>query len=245
MLQLGHVNVSSREQVLRQQTAGVVHDFNNILDVIIGYCELLAATVPENLELRRKIHEIRKAADRGALVTRSLLAVYRDEEVDSVILDINRILHESLDFLQRLVGPCIHLNVVFGANPFPVRANAAQVHRVIMNLLTNARDAMPNGGTLVIESAAMEIGENNLEHQAGIRIGRYTTIAVIDTGLGMDSETMARIFDPFYTTKEKGSGTGLGLAIVQAIVEQSGGYASVESWLGSGTKFKIFLPAAT
>lgn len=245
MLQLGHVNLSSREEVLRQRAAGVVHDFNNILDVIIGYCELMAVTVPENPELHQKIREIRKAADRGVAMTRSLLAVYRDEAVDSVILDVNRVLHESLDFFQRLVGPHIRINVVFGANLFPVRTNATQVHRVIMNLLTNARRAMPDGGTLVIESAATEIGENNLEHQAGIRTGRYTTIAVIDSGSGMDSQTMARIFDPFYTTNEKGSGTGLGLSIVQEIAEQSDGYASVESWLGSGTTFKLFLPAAS
>jgi len=234
-----------KTEILLQQVHGVVHDFNNILEVIIGYSELLLMRAPDNLQVRNDIAEIRRAADQGTALTRNLLRSYRDEELETDTLDINNLLHESRHFLQRLIGNRFALQIVSGAGLFPVKMNACQAQQIITNLLANARDAMPEGGTLVIESGALNLNQCHSNDQAEIPAGRYTTLAVIDTGRGMDAETRSHIFDPYFTTKERGKGTGLGLAIVNEILKQNGAYASVESKLGFGTTFKVFLPAPT
>jgi two-component system, cell cycle sensor histidine kinase and response regulator CckA len=235
---------SQKTEILRQQVHGVVHDFNHILHVIIGYSELLLMRVPDNLQLRNDIAEIRKAADHGTALTRNLLRSYRDEALETDTLDINRLLYESRHFLQRLIGNRFALEIVSGAGLFPVKMNASQAQQIITNLLANARDAMPEGGTLVIESGALNLNQYHSNNQTEIPAGRYTTLAVIDTGRGMDAETRSHIFEPFFTTKESGKGTGLGLAMVNEILQQNGAFASVESNVGSGTTVKIFLPAA-
>ena len=232
-----------KTEILRRQVHGVVHDFNNILHVIIGYSELLLTRAPDNFQLRNDIAEIRKAADQGTALTRNLLRSYRDEALETDTLDINKLLHESRHFLQRLIGNQFGLQIVFGAGLFPVKMNASQAQQIITNLVANARDAMPEGGTLVIESGAVNLNQYHSNNQTEIPVGRYTTLAVIDTGTGMDAETRSHIFEPFFTTKERGKGTGLGLAMVNEILKQNGAYASVESTLGFGTTFKIFLPA--
>jgi two-component system cell cycle sensor histidine kinase/response regulator CckA len=233
-----------KTEVLQQQVRGVIHDFNNILQVIIVCSERLLTRAQEEQPLRIDIAEIRKAADQGVSLTRNLLRAHRDQALEPETLDINKLLHDLQHFLRQLIGDRVELRIVFGAGLYPVRMNTSQAQQVITNLLTNARDAMPRGGTLVIESAALELHEYHSEFQLGIPAGRYTTVAVIDTGEGMDAETRSHIFEPFFTTKQSGEGTGLGLATVNGILKQNGAYASVESKLGSGTTFKIFLPAA-
>jgi len=166
------------------------------------------------------------------------------EFLELTILDINRLLYESRHFLQRLIGNRFALEIVSGVDLFPVKMNASQAQQIITNLLANARDAMPEGGTLVIESGALNLNHYHSNNQTEIPAGRYTTLAVVDTGRGMDAETRSHIFEPFFTTKESGKGTGLGLAMVNEILKQNGAFASVESNVGSGTTVKIFLPAA-
>jgi len=228
---------------LEQQVHGVVHDFNNILEVIIGFSELLLMRTPDKYQLRDDIAEIRKAADQGTALTRNLLRFYRDEALEADALDINELLRESQNFFQQLIGDRFSLQIVAGAGLYPVRMNASQAQQVVTNLLTNARDAMPEGGTLVIESGSLNLNGYHSENQIGVPAGRYSTLAVVDTGGGMDAETRSHIFEPFFTTKEPGKGTGLGLAMVNGILKQNGAYASIESNLGSGTTVKIFLPA--
>jgi len=229
---------------LRQQVRAVVHDFNDILGVIVGYSELLLRNIQEDDPARKGIAEIRRAADRGVSLTQSLLRSYRNEALELEVLDINELLQYSQPFFERLIGDGLELHIVFGDNLDPVRLNRSQAEQVITNLLTNARDAMPTGGRLIVESAALELTEEHSEIHLGIPAGRYTTLAVIDTGVGMDAETRPYIFEPFFTTKERRQGTGIGLATVNRILKQNGGYASVESKVGAGTTFKIFLPAA-
>jgi two-component system cell cycle sensor histidine kinase/response regulator CckA len=237
-------NECQKTDALRQQVRGVVHDFNNILEVIIGYSELLFMNTPDKFQLRNEIAEIKKAADQGTALTRNLLRFYRDEALETDTLDINEFLRESRPFFQRLIGDRFALQIVAGASLYPVRMNASQAQQVVTNLLANARDAMPEGGTLVIESGSLNLNGNHSENQIGVPAGRYTTLTVVDTGGGMDAETRSHIFEPFFTTKKPGKGTGLGLAMVNGILKQNGAYASIESNLGSGTAVKIFLPAA-
>ena len=221
---------------------GMAHDFNNHLGIIIGYSERLLERLGSNDPLRKNAGMIKEAALRAASLTRQLLAFSRRQVFESRVLDLNAVVSELGNMLRPLIGEDIEL--VTSLNPAlgKVRADPAQIDQIIMNLAVNARDAMPQGGRLTIETTNVELDESYTSKHVTVQPGPYVMLAVSDTGIGMDKETQARIFEPFFTTKEKGKGTGLGLAMVYGIVKQSGGYIWAYSEPGQGTTFKIYLP---
>jgi two-component system cell cycle sensor histidine kinase/response regulator CckA len=216
---------------------GVAHDFNNLLTVINGYSYLLLTKLGDNDPMRGPVADIRSAGESASALVRQLLAFSRKQVLEPRVLDVNRAMEGMQPMLERLLGESMELRVVLGANCGSVHADPHQLEQVIMNLVVNARDAMPGGGRLLIETSSVDLDRP----QATPR--RYAVLSVSDRGIGMDQETRRRIFEPFFTTKPVGQGTGLGLATVQGIVEQSGGHVSVFSEQGQGTTFKIYLPA--
>jgi PAS domain S-box-containing protein len=222
---------------------GVAHDFNNLLTVINGYSRLGMAKLSAQDPLRATLEEIRKAGERAAGLTRQLLAFSRKQVLQPRALDLNHLVEEMRPMLARLVGEDVDVQVTLGAERGTVHADPNQVTQVVMNLAVNARDAMPGGGTLLIETAVVERDESYARLHPEARAGRYVMLAVSDNGTGMDEATQERIFEPFFTTKEAGQGTGLGLSMVQGIVAQSGGYIDLYSEPGQGTTFKVYLPA--
>ena len=239
------LHLSQRLEAVGQLAGGVAHDFNNLLTAITSYTQLLLDDAPPNDHRREDLLEIKKAADRATSLTRQLLAFSRKQVLEPCVLDINGVVADLEKMLRRLIGE--HIALVTDCLPSlaRVRADRGQLEQVIVNLAVNARDAMPNGGTLRIGTSNVELTR---EHWLGhpdveAKPGRYVLIAVADSGVGMDHETQARIFEPFFTTKGPGRGTGLGLATVYGIVKQSGGYIWVNSELGEGTTFRIYLPA--
>ncbi len=222
---------------------GVAHDFNNLLTVINGYSQLLLGKLSPGDPLRANLEEIHKAGERAAGLTRQLLAFSRKQVLEPRVLDLNQVVEEMRPMLERLVGEDVEVRVELNAEAGTVRADPHQLEQVVMNLVVNARDAMPGGGKLLIETARVERDESYAQSHPEARAGRYVMLAVSDNGVGMDEETRQRIFEPFFTTKEVGKGTGLGLSMVQGIVAQSGGYINVYSEPGQGTTFKIYLPA--
>ncbi|MGH9861995.1 MAG: PAS domain S-box protein [Candidatus Acidiferrales bacterium] len=247
-------NITERrvlEQALRQAmkmeavgrlAGGVAHDFNNLLTVIRGHSELLSNRLGEGHALRPSVLEIDKAAQRAAALTQQLLAFSRKQMIQPRLLDLNGVVANTQDMLRRLIGEDIELIAVASPELASVKADPNQLEQVILNLAVNARDAMPKGGKLIIETANAELDEVYASQHPGARPGRYVLLAVSDTGTGMDAETQAHLFEPFFTTKEKGKGTGLGLATVYGVVKQNEGYIWVYSELGRGTTVKIFLP---
>ena len=225
-------------EAVGQLAGGVAHDFNNTLMAITGYCELLQMKIPPGESLKREVMEILKAAERGAGLTRQLLAFSRKQVLEPKILDLNQVLQNMESMLVRLIGEDIDLVLRFDFLLQTVKADPGQIEQVIMNLAVNARDAMPRGGRLLVETSNLNLEQGYLEQPPG----RYSVLSVRDTGAGMDPKTLSRIFEPFFTTKEKGKGTGLGLATVYGIVKQSGGYIWADSEPGSGTHFRICLP---
>ena len=222
---------------------GVAHDFNNLLNVIIGYSELMLERRNNSAEfLERGAREIRKAADRAAGLTRQLLAFSRQQVLEPRILDLHEVIAEMKDLLRRMLGEDVELALTSAESLGRVRADPGQIGQVIMNLAANSRDAMPHGGRFVIETSNFEVGQSFSAEHADMPPGPYVVLSVADTGSGMTPETCSHIFEPFYTTKEKGRGTGLGLATVYGIVKQSGGYIWVDSRLNQGTAFSIYLP---
>jgi signal transduction histidine kinase/CheY-like chemotaxis protein len=219
---------------------GIAHDFNNVLGVILGYGDRLLRRLPE--DERKEIREVMKAAEHAATLTRQLLSFSRKQVLEPRILDPNVVVQEIEGMLRRIIGEDIHLVTVLRQRGGAIKADPGQLHQVIMNLAINARDAMPNGGTLTIETADTELDESYAAEHLEVCPGPYVMLAVSDTGIGMDRETQSRIFEPFFTTKEAGKGTGLGLATVYGIVKQSGGHLWVYSELGHGTTFKVYLP---
>ena len=222
---------------------GVAHDFNNLLTVINGYSQLLLTQLGTHDPLRQNLVEINKAGERAAGLTRQLLAYGRKQVLDPRGLNLNSLVEEMRPMLARLVGESVDLRVVRHAGSADVHADPHQLEQVIMNLVVNARDAMPDGGSLLIEMSLVNVAEGAAPPKLDMPPGSYVALAVSDSGTGMDEETRRRIFEPFFTTKDVGKGTGLGLSMVQGIVAQSNGYIDVETERGQGTTFKIYLPA--
>jgi PAS domain S-box-containing protein len=221
---------------------GVAHDFNNLLGVIMGYGQLLAKQLPDESKQRRYVSEILDASDRASGLTRQLLAFSRREVVQPRVLDLNAAVAGSEGMLQRLLGEDIEVVSVLAKDLGRVRADPHQIQQILMNLVVNARDAMPSGGRLTIETADARLDSEYVRRHPAVEPGPYVLLAVSDTGHGMTAEVQARIFEPFFTTKEAGKGSGLGLGTVYGIVKQSGGHVWVYSEPGQGTTFKIYLP---
>ncbi|HLW99052.1 MAG TPA: PAS domain S-box protein [Candidatus Acidoferrales bacterium] len=236
------LHLSQRLEAVGRLSGGVAHDFNNLLGVIIGYGEALQERIPRDDPNREAIDEIQKAGQRAAALARQLLAVSRKQVLEPRILSLNSIALDVEKVLRRTIGADIQLEFNLASHLGMVRADRGQIEQVIMNLAINARDAMPNGGLLMIETEPAELDYADSLIKPYVVPGRYILLKVTDTGCGMDSDTQSRIFEPFFTTKEKGKGTGLGLAMAYGIVKQSGGYIWVDSEPGHGTTFKIFLP---
>ncbi len=230
-------------EAIGRLSGGIAHDFNNLLGVIIGYSQLLRRKLgPEQASLYEFAEEIQKAGERAAALTRQLLAFSRQQILSPTILDLNQLVSDMQKMLPRLIGEDIEVQVNLDSDLGTVKADRSQVEQVIMNLAVNARDAMPNGGNLLIETSNMEFDEAYTRNHDGAKVGLYVMLSVTDAGIGMTPEVVAQIFEPFFTTKELGKGTGLGLATVYGVVKQSGGYIWVDSTPGEGSSFKVFLP---
>ena len=225
-----------------QLAAGVAHDFNNLLAVISGHSELLAMRSPLDDQWRDSIAEIRRATELGSTTIRQLLALSCQQILEPKILDLNAVVTDAEKMLRRLIGEDVRLATLLQPRISPVRADMGQLNQVILNLAVNARDAMPQGGSLTLETRELDLDAAYAEAHPEVRPGRYVLLTVTDTGWGMAPDVQARIFEPFFTNKAEGRGTGLGLAVVLGIVRQSGGHIDVESRPGVGTKFKIYLP---
>jgi two-component system cell cycle sensor histidine kinase/response regulator CckA len=236
---------AQRMEAVGRLAGGMAHDFNNLLTVIRGYSELLLSRLGPADAMRKDTEEIKKAADRATGLTRQLLSFSRRQFVETKVLDLNALVANMDGMLRRLIGEdIVELNVELGASTWPIKADPGQIEQVIMNLVVNARDAMPKGGCLAIETRNVTIGEEVRLDALGVAPGSYVLLAVCDTGHGMDAEVRSHLFEPFFTTKEKGRGTGLGLSTVYGIVQQSGGSITVESAPGHGATFRIYFPRA-
>jgi two-component system, cell cycle sensor histidine kinase and response regulator CckA len=221
---------------------GIAHDFNNLLSVIIGYSEMLLDSTQNDLKMHSRCEEIKKAGGRAASLTHQLLAFSRQQVLEPKVLNLHAVVLETGKMLKRLIGEDIELLTTLDPALGSVKVDASQIEQIIMNLVVNARDAMLEGGKLVIETSNAELDDKYAHLHPPLRAGRYVLLAVTDTGSGMDQETQTRIFEPFFTTKELGKGTGLGLSTVYGVVKQSGGYIWVYSELGHGSVFKVYLP---
>ncbi len=247
---------SAAEEALRQSqkldaighlTGGVAHDFNNLLTIIIGNLEtalrhLESWTDGAQLKLARRLENAMQGAERAATLTKRLLAFSRQQPLNPTALDVNRVLNGLSDFLRRALGEDVSLEIVGSGGAWPIEADLAELEAVILNLAVNARDAMPDGGKLTIETSNSYLDDAYCKQNADVRPGQYVQIAVTDTGLGMTKEVSDRAFEPFFTTKQSGQGTGLGLSQVYGFVKQSGGHVKIYSEVGEGTTVKIYLP---
>ena len=235
---------SQKMDAIGQLAGGVAHDFNNLLTAILGYCNLMLDDIPLDNPLRSDLEEIRLAGERAAALTRQLLAFSRRQMLQPQIVDINVIVRQLEKLLRRLISADVELVTALTPALPAIRVDPVSIEQVLMNLVVNARDAMPQGGRLTIETSQADLDDTYAGAHAGVVAGRYVMLAVTDTGEGMDEATRSRIFEPFFTTKEQGRGSGLGLATVYGIVTQSGGHVWVYSEPGHGTVFKIYLPQA-
>jgi PAS domain S-box-containing protein len=233
---------AQKMEVVGQLAGGVAHDFNNILAVIMGCSELIASKLGADSPLQKYTEEIRHASERAAGLTRQLLVFSRKQTVQPIVLDLNNVVEDLDKMLRRLIDENIEMTIVPGKQIGRIKADPGYVGQVLMNLVVNARDAMPNGGKLTIATNNVTLDENHTRAHTGAIPGDYVMLSVSDTGTGMTDEVKARLFEAFFTTKPKGKGTGLGLATCQTIVQQFGGHIGVYSEIGKGTTFKIYLP---
>jgi CheY-like chemotaxis protein len=221
---------------------GVAHDFNNLLTVITGYSELLLQKIGKESPMHGEVEEIKRAGDRAASLTQQLLAFSRKQIIEPKVLHLDSLVAEMHKMLTRLIGEDIALQATTGKSPGSVKVDPGQFQQILMNLVVNARDAMPDGGKVTIETANVDLDEVYCASHPYVTPGRFVMLSVSDTGMGMSGEVKARIFEPFFTTKERGVGTGLGLATTYGAVHQAGGTIEVYSEVGIGTTFKIYLP---
>lgn len=233
---------SQKMEAIGTLAGGVAHDFNNLLTAILGNAQLAISRLQPDDPLQLRLVEIEKAGKRAAVLTRQLLAFGRRQHLERRIINLNDTISEIMKLLQRIIGEDVEVRVKSDPDLSPVFADPAQIEQVVMNLGVNARDAMPRGGQLTIETSNVELDENYCRQYAYVQPGKYVQIMMSDSGSGMDQETQARIFEPFFTTKEIGKGTGLGLSMVYGIVKQHEGHINVYSEVGHGTTFKVFLP---
>src|SRR5438132_3611957 len=233
---------AQKMEAVGRLAGGVAHDFNNLLMVISGYTEVLMEHTAEDHALHPKIAAIQQASDRATTLTRQLLAFSRKQLLELKVVDVNAIVKDIERLLRPLIGENIELVSRLAGDLGRTRADAAQIEQVIMNLVVNSKDAMPNGGKIIIQTANESLDGDLPRECSYIQTGPYFMLSIEDNGHGMDKETQSRIFEPFFTTKEKGKGTGLGLSTVYGIIKQSGGYVLAQSEVGRGTTFRIYLP---
>jgi PAS domain S-box-containing protein len=233
---------AQKMEVIGQLASGVAHDFNNILAVIMGYTDFITRQVDAGSRLQKYTEEIQHAAERAVGLTRQLLVFSRKQAVQPIVLDLNDVVNDLEQMLRRLIDENIELTSVPGEQIGRVKADSGYIGQVLMNLVVNARDAMPNGGRLTIATANITLGENDPSAPPEAMAGDYVALSVSDTGEGMTEEVKARLFEPFFTTKPSGKGTGLGLATCQTIARQSGAHIGVSSEIGKGSTFTIFFP---
>jgi polar amino acid transport system substrate-binding protein len=232
-------------EAIGQLAGGMAHDFNNIISVIMGYGHMLKIGPPLDERQQEKIDQIIAASERAAHLTKGLLAFSRKQVLTPEKVNLNNVISNFQKFLMRIIGEDIHLQTILSKEELPVCIDSSQIEQSLINLATNARDAMPSGGLLTIETELMEIGEPFAHCHGYGQAGRYAVINVSDSGVGMTEETRKRIFEPFYTTKETGKGTGLGMAIVYGIIKQHNGFINLYSEPGQGSTIRIYLPLLT
>jgi PAS domain S-box-containing protein len=250
---LAEAALSMSEEQLRQAqklesigilAGGMAHDFNNMLTAINGYSDLILRKIDPDDPLRKNVEEIRKAGERSAELTRQLLAFSRRQILQPKVLNLNEVIEDTTSLVQRLIGEDIQVSTQLRSDLWNIQADPGQLSQVLMNLAINSRDAMPEGGSLLIETSNIVLDGDYAGRHIDVKAGRYVMLAVSDTGVGMDEDTTRRVFEPFFTTKTVGRGTGLGLSTVYGIVRQSGGNIWVYSEVGRGSTFKIYLPEA-
>jgi two-component system cell cycle sensor histidine kinase/response regulator CckA len=233
---------SQKMEAIGRLAGGIAHDFNNLLSVILGHSDILEQQVGTNGRLRKSVEATRNAAERAAALTMQLLAFSRKQVIEPTVIDLNESVVEIQKMLHRIIGEDIELTIRLEPGLGYVKADSGQLGQVLMNLAVNSRDAMPGGGKLAIETANVDLDDTYVRQHLGARPGPFVMLAVSDTGIGMDSETLSHVFEPFFTTKESGKGTGLGLSMVYGIIKQNNGYVMTYSEPGRGTTFKIYFP---
>ena len=235
---------AQKMEAIGRLAGGVAHDFNNLLTVILGYCDCCWPISTRTIRAGRISRKSRKPGASAAALTRQLLAFSRKEIIEPTVLDLNVVVADLREMLGRLIGEDVQVVLGLRSELAPVLADRGQVEQILLNLAVNARDAMPRGGTLTIETANIELGENYATTHLSLNPGSYVVLTVSDTGTGMTPQVLARLFEPFFTTKEAGKGTGLGLATVHGIAARNGGSVSVCSEVGIGSSFQVYFPEA-